>query len=118
MNSCDVLVQIDDRVRSKGFPTKKSTEPLPIVQIEHSPTYNNLHQRIKSAIKNNNEKNFEMEPSERKEEHAPIVYLSETADWSKYTAIYKGEDYRTTLDASIDEIYSQMLTNHEKNLLK
>ena len=74
-----------------------------------------------------------MKPPERSEERAPIVYLSETADWSTFTSTYKGEPHRNTLglvfefktlsvcmtsDSSIDEIYSQMLENHTKSLLK
>ena len=119
LNDCNVLVKIDDRVRSKNFPKHESShDQHPIARIEHSKTYNDLHQRIKQAIKTNTEKNFEMKPSQRIEERAPVVYLSDTADWSKFAAVYQGADYRTTMDASMDEIYAQMLSNHEKNLHK
>jgi len=119
---CQVLLKIDDRVRSKNFGKLEKTENRPNAAIiEHSKTYNELHERIKSAIKTNNEKHFEMPVNQRAartEERAPIVYLSDTADWSKFSAVYQGSDYRTTMDASMDEIYAQMLTNHEKNLFK
>ena len=124
LSECNVLVHIDDRVRSKGFPSVAAEEMPKSVHVEHSKTYSSLHERIQSALRLglkaysnsqteiislfdlkllfnykrfNQEENFQMKPPERSEERTPVVYLSETADWSTFTSTYKGEPHRNTL---------------------
>ena len=50
LSECNVLVNIDDRVRSKGFPSV-AAEEMPSVHVEHSKTYSSLHERIQSALR-------------------------------------------------------------------
>ena len=51
LSECNVLVNIDDRVRSKGFP-KLPVEKMPkSIHVEHSTTYSSLHDKIQSALR-------------------------------------------------------------------
>jgi len=128
LNDCNMVTVIDDRIyfgkHRKEYSRNKSkqigTDPSSTgksstdIDIEHSSAYTNLHNRIRAALVNNQEKNFKVKQKERSPKE-PIVYLSKDTDWSASAAQFRGQNYRKTFDAAIYDIYDDLLNHHEKN---